>query len=192
MRRAEEANHQLLTGANAAIETTVRDDHLRVLTGKEHDPNVRDHRRQDDRDWTSLPMDATSWKSMDACNTSSITMHVAPPLPACNLLMVQAMARHASHILDMARKGAEHRYDELKGEIAALVKNFPHLAAMKSKRVSRTAAAALLRERQVVGAAIAGQPTPPKRQMSANARKAISVAQRKRWAKTKGLAAKHR
>jgi hypothetical protein len=51
--------------------------------------------------------------------------------------MVQAMAKHASHILDMARKGAEHRYDELKGEIATLVKNFPHLAAAKGKRVSR-------------------------------------------------------
>jgi hypothetical protein len=106
--------------------------------------------------------------------------------------MVQVMAKHASHILDMARKGAEHRYDELKDEIAALVKNFPHLATTQGKRVSRAAAAALARGRQVVGAAIAGEPTPRKRTMSAKARKAISVAQRKRWARTKGIAAKSR
>jgi hypothetical protein len=38
------------------------------------------------------------------------------------------MAKHSSHILEMARKGAEHRYEELKAEIATLVKHFPHLA----------------------------------------------------------------
>jgi hypothetical protein len=72
--------------------------------------------------------------------------------------MVQAMAKHASHILDIARKVAEHRYKELKGEIATLMKNFPHRAAAKGKRVSRAAAAALMRGRKVVGAAIAGDP----------------------------------
>jgi hypothetical protein len=38
------------------------------------------------------------------------------------------MAKHSSHILDLARKGAEHRFEELKAEIAALVKHFPHLS----------------------------------------------------------------
>jgi hypothetical protein len=108
------------------------------------------------------------------------------------LLKVQVMAKHASHILDMARKGAEHRYDELKDEIATLAKNFPHLAATKGKHVSRAAAAAITRGRQVAGAAIAGESTPAKRRVSAKARKAISAAQRERWAKTKGLAAKGR
>src|SRR5882757_7251494 len=42
------------------------------------------------------------------------------------------MAKHASHILDMVRKGAEHRCEELKGETAALMKNFPHLAGRKA------------------------------------------------------------
>ena len=35
------------------------------------------------------------------------------------------MPKHSSHIIDMALKGAEHKYEELKAEIAALVKNFP-------------------------------------------------------------------
>jgi len=48
--------------------------------------------------------------------------------------------KHASHNLDIARKGAEHLYDELKAEIASLVKNFPHLAATVTTRVSRAVA----------------------------------------------------
>ena len=39
------------------------------------------------------------------------------------------MAKHSSHILDMARKGAEHKYAELKAEIAALLQHFPHLTS---------------------------------------------------------------
>jgi hypothetical protein len=38
------------------------------------------------------------------------------------------VARHSSHILDLARKGAEHRFEELKAEIVALIKQFPHLS----------------------------------------------------------------
>jgi hypothetical protein len=37
------------------------------------------------------------------------------------------MAKHSSHILEMARKGAEHKCEELKAEIASLVKHFPTL-----------------------------------------------------------------
>jgi hypothetical protein len=100
------------------------------------------------------------------------------------------MAKHSSHILDMARKGAEHKYDELKSEIAVLVRNFPHLAAVKGREVSRAAADAFSRGRQVVGAAIAGEPTKARRTMSANARKAIGAAQRKRWATRKSAGVK--
>ena len=42
------------------------------------------------------------------------------------------MARHSSHILELARKGAEHRYEELKAEIATLFKHFPHLSGLAS------------------------------------------------------------
>jgi hypothetical protein len=38
------------------------------------------------------------------------------------------MATHSSQILDLARKGAEHRYEELKAEVEALIKHFPHLS----------------------------------------------------------------
>src|SRR6266705_7099050 len=44
------------------------------------------------------------------------------------------MAKQSAHILDMARKGAAHRYEELKAEIALLVKNFPHLRARTPSR----------------------------------------------------------
>ena len=37
------------------------------------------------------------------------------------------MAKHSFHILELAKKGALHRYQELKAELAALVKAFPHL-----------------------------------------------------------------
>ena len=92
------------------------------------------------------------------------------------------MAKHSSHILDMARKGAEHRYEELKTEIARLIKNFPHLASRAGKAVSREATALSAGGR----AAIEELRAPRKRRkMSAKARKAIGDAQRKRWAKTK-------
>jgi hypothetical protein len=37
------------------------------------------------------------------------------------------MAKHSASILELARKGATHRYRELKAELAELVKVFPHL-----------------------------------------------------------------
>ena len=43
------------------------------------------------------------------------------------------MAKHSSHILALARKGAEHRYEELQAEIAALVKSFPQVAKKAGK-----------------------------------------------------------
>ena len=92
------------------------------------------------------------------------------------------MAKHSSHILDMARKGAEHKYEELKAEIAALVKNFPHLAAKANKGASRVVAkgrAALKAEATQVGRRT--------RKMSAEARKAVSERMQKYWAtKRKG------
>jgi hypothetical protein len=88
------------------------------------------------------------------------------------------MAKHASHILEMARKGAEHRYHELRAELASLVKHFPHVAR---QAVSRSAAAL-----SAVGKAAMKELAPRKRRkMSAKARKAISEAQKARWAKHK-------
>lgn len=87
------------------------------------------------------------------------------------------MAKHSSHILEMARKGAEHRYEELKAEIASLVKNFPHLTARANKRVSRAAA----KGRTAIEAE-AKQVRRRTWEMSAAARKAVSDRMKKYWA----------
>jgi hypothetical protein len=81
----------------------------------------------------------------------------------------------------MARKGADHRYRELKAEIASLVKNFPHLGKSREKGGAWG--------EQVPGApAEVPSPRAPRkrRKMSAAARKKISDAQKARWAKQKG------
>ena len=80
----------------------------------------------------------------------------------------------------MARKGAEHKYAELNAEIAALVKHFPHLTGRKGGIASRGTAAL-----SKGGKAVMAELVPRKRKLSAKARKAISDAQKKRWAKQK-------
>jgi hypothetical protein len=90
------------------------------------------------------------------------------------------MAKHPRHILDMARKGAEQTYEELKAEITALIRNFPHLAQRKGRPVSPGHSA-----RSTSGTAQENAPAPRRRKLSAKARKAISDAQKKRWAKVK-------
>ena len=100
------------------------------------------------------------------------------------------MIKHPSHILDMARKGAEHKYQELKAEIAALVKNFPHLASRTVGQIQRTASA-LSAGGKAALASVNGEAAPRKRRkMSAKARKAIGAAQRKRWAAKRASAKK--
>jgi hypothetical protein len=88
------------------------------------------------------------------------------------------MAKHPSYILEMARKGAEHKYDELKAELAALVKHFPHLRGSRASRPFPPVAPA-----QAVLPAAA--PRNDRRKLSAAARRKISVAQKARWAKQK-------
>ena len=83
------------------------------------------------------------------------------------------MANHSSHILELARKGAEHRYQELKAEIAALVKDFPHLAETTAVAVGRAAGTAEARIRRNVRRG---------RTMSAAARRAVSERMTKYWA----------
>jgi hypothetical protein len=89
------------------------------------------------------------------------------------------MAKHSSHILELARKGADHRYQELKAEIASLEKHFPHLSEPREGRGPKNA--------QVSASPAEASPPPRKRRrMSAAARKKISDAQKARWAKQKG------
>ena len=75
----------------------------------------------------------------------------------------------------MARKGAEHRYQELKAELASLVKHFPHVAG---RVVARGAA-----DLSEGGKAAMKELAPRKRRkMSAKARKAVSQRMKKYWA----------
>jgi hypothetical protein len=92
------------------------------------------------------------------------------------------MAKHSSHILDMARKGAEHRYDELKAELAALLKHFPHVAGSKRAQTSHGSSGLAKAADDLLKVAAGGR---KRRKMSAKARKAISNAQKARWAKQK-------
>ena len=90
------------------------------------------------------------------------------------------MAKYSSQILALACKGAEHAYEELKAEIAALVKAFPHLAGTRVGPGRRTTG-----DRPTRDETVDVEPAPKRRKMSAKARKAISKAQKKRWAKQK-------
>jgi uncharacterized protein YicC (UPF0701 family) len=87
------------------------------------------------------------------------------------------MARHSSHILELARKGAEHRYAELQAEIATLVKHFPHIAKKTGRQISKAVSH---------GAASIEAEAPKVRRrvkkMSAAARKAVSDRMTKYWA----------
>jgi hypothetical protein len=100
------------------------------------------------------------------------------------------MAKHSSHILELARKGAEHRYQELKAELTRLVRDFPDLARRTGGAVTRGAATPARRgPRALATADIGGQPKRTRRKLSAKARKAISEAQKKRWAAQRATAA---
>jgi hypothetical protein len=81
------------------------------------------------------------------------------------------MPRHPSHILELAKRGADHRYQELKAEIQSLVNHFPHLRGHSGGPLSapvETVKRAIRRRRR--------------RKMTEAARKRISEAQKKRWA----------
>lgn len=89
------------------------------------------------------------------------------------------MARHSSHFLELARKGAEARFSELIDEAKMLVQSFPHLRDAYDPDelpVSFIVAkgSGQLRARTT--------PKRKKRGMSASARKAVSLRMKKYWA----------
>jgi hypothetical protein len=88
------------------------------------------------------------------------------------------MPKPSSHILELARKGAEHRYQELKAEIAALVTHFPDLS---NRRTTGRRGAAI--DVSSEPAAMIDHRPRKRRKMSAAARRKISLAQKRRWAK---------
>jgi hypothetical protein len=72
----------------------------------------------------------------------------------------------------LARLGAYQRYQELKAEIASLLKSFPDLESKVERFVKKYGTRVLPRARK-------------RRKMSAAARAKISAAQKARWAKQK-------
>ena len=91
------------------------------------------------------------------------------------------MAKHSSSILALARRGAQHRYEELQAELSALIAQFPDLRG--------TAREIVKRGRRAVQAAAAELQPRKRRTMSAAARAKIALAQRARWAKRKAATA---
>ena len=91
------------------------------------------------------------------------------------------MAKHSAHLLELAKKGALHRYNELKAELADLVKAFPHLeyGSAISPGVPRQRYEAAPAEKR------------KRRRLSPTARKAVSERMRKYWA-TRRAAGKKR
>ena len=79
------------------------------------------------------------------------------------------MPKHSSHILALAKRGAEHRYRELKAEIGSLLKVFPHLRFGSSVSPSMPDAAEEPARRR-------------RKSMSPAARKAVSARMKKYWA----------
>ena len=92
------------------------------------------------------------------------------------------MAKHSSHILELARRGADARFRELLDELNFLTLSFPHLRDSFDK--DDLPVKFILRRGRDQARAVAA-PKRKRRKMSAAARKAISEAQKKRWAKTR-------
>jgi hypothetical protein len=90
------------------------------------------------------------------------------------------MAKHSSNILELARRGAQHRYEELTAELNALIRQFPDLRGSVRRTVTRG--------RRTVETAGAAAGPRKRRKLSAAARKAISDAQKARWAKQRAEA----
>ena len=83
------------------------------------------------------------------------------------------LAKHSSHILELARKGAEQRIKELQAEIAALREDFPGLAERAGAALGTTVGRTEATVKRIV---------LRRRRMSAAARKAVSERMKKYWA----------
>lgn len=94
------------------------------------------------------------------------------------------MPKHSLNILELARKGAEVKYQELQSEIAVLVRQFPHL-----RRVSGGGNEHSFR----LGTETALETSEPRRQrakMSAAGKKAVSLRMKKYWSERRAAQAK--
>lgn len=93
------------------------------------------------------------------------------------------MPKHSSHILELARRGAEVRFRELLDELKLLTVSFPHLRdAVDGEDLPVNF---ILRRGEEKAGPVQAERT--RRKMSAKARAAISKAQKARWAKQKAV-----
>jgi hypothetical protein len=96
------------------------------------------------------------------------------------------MPKYSSDILQLAKRGAEVRLRELLDELQFLTLSFPHLRDAVD-RDDLPVNFILRRGEEKAGLVQAAR---SRRKMSANARKAMSMAQKARWAKSKAAASK--
>ena len=89
------------------------------------------------------------------------------------------MPKHSSHLLELAKRGAEARFRELLDELKSLTSAFPHLRDSFDR--DELPLDFILREGHDTETAAATQ-ARPQRRMSAVQRKAVSVRMRKYWA----------
>ena len=83
------------------------------------------------------------------------------------------MPKHSPHIVALAKKGAEHRLQELQAEIVELINGFPHLKTAQRKKPYP-----LELEQQDLPHATKRR----RRGMSAAQRKSVSARMKKYWA----------
>jgi hypothetical protein len=88
------------------------------------------------------------------------------------------MAKYSTHILELARRGADARFRELLDELNILTLSFPHLRDAVDRN-DLPIKFILRRGRDRAGA------PDTRRKMTAKARAAISAAQKVRWAKVR-------
>jgi hypothetical protein len=91
------------------------------------------------------------------------------------------MAKHSSQILQLAKRGAEVRLRELLDELKILTLSFPHLRDAVDR--DDLPMEFILRRGQEKAGPV--QAARSRRKLSAKARRAISMAQKARWAKQK-------
>src|SRR5437899_2645257 len=95
------------------------------------------------------------------------------------------MPKHSSHILELAKRGAEARYRELVDELKSLTKSFPHLRDSFGR--DELSVNFILRRGRDKAAKAAGTATrgPSRRKWSAAARRAAAARMKAYWAKRK-------
>jgi len=91
------------------------------------------------------------------------------------------MAKHSSHILELAKRGAEARFRELVNELRSLTASFPHLRDSVDR--DELPIKFLLRSgRDKADAAVPSNTLRRRSRMSPAQRKAVSQRMRKYWA----------